>query len=461
MDERLEELKELRERLFGYDISALLLFEHFCLETFWEAEDDSIRQSAEELLDETLNIANEFIDKGDKTGIPQYALYLGFLAKCKYAANIGDEEYFYKYADVAKDYLEESLDLGLCFAYRDLGRNLFMGDSLWDRDEEKGLELLKKALEIQPIPEIGIQANVIADEIKTCYENCLEIYSNSQNQKATENENVKKFLNKVKPFSKVYIIVGLIAFFGYSLLSLIIRTYFGLQSAYDISINENWLLGIGVTLILNFSVIPLLMTAYFYRQNNGKQSKFLVILYVLFLLGCFIDGLLPYIVGNSLSKINFVNTFLFPIIFIVLHRLLSLLIYVGLKGKEGQEDYRIYYMLVLLAPFLSIIFLIAVIFWFFQGVSAGNNNEYQSSDEKRSSDLKEEIRKQLGVGLGLRRIAVYYDKGWKAVDYWDKSYELKEVSGDDWRNTYLQDTNGKTYILSTNCPDKESVYYFN
>ena len=56
---------------------------------------------------------------------------------------------------------------------------------------------------------------------------------------------------------------------------------------------------------------------------------------------------------------------------------------------------------------------------------------------------------------------ITYDNGWKVVDYWNRSSSLSEISGEDWRKTYLQDSDGKIYILSTNCPDKETIYYFN
>ena len=278
------------------------------------------------------------------------------------------------------------------------------------------------------------------------------------NNTAVATEVVKRVSNKPKIFTKGHYMATLLAFVGYILVSILIRNEFDLQSAYQISIEYSPGVGILAALGLNFAVIPLLLSAYFYQKDNGKQNKILVSLYFVFLIACFMDSFAPHIKEKSLSGENLLYAILYPTVFLITHRALSLLLYVILRGKETDSDYRIYLGLVLLAPVMFIFLIIAVVFWLFQASSQNNYNEYQYSSPQQSVDLKEEVRRQLNVGL--RTVGVYYDDGWKAVDYWNHGFSLSEVVGEDFRNTYLQAPDGKIYILSTNIPNKESIYYF-
>ena len=237
---------------------------------------------------------------------------------------------------------------------------------------------------------------------------------------------------------------------------------FGLLSAFDMSIASNYGFGLGivVSLLLNFAVIPLLLMAYFYKQNNGKHSIFLVGLYILYLVACYVDSFLPYVLDGKLSEgSNLLYAILFPSIFLVTHRLLSLLIYAIISRKEGESDYKIYYGIALFAPFMAWMLIIAIVFWIFQASTGEGGGSYSSSSSNQTYDMKEYVRRELSVGI--RSSAVYYDNGWKVVDYWNHGSSLSEVQGDDWRQTYFKDSDGKIYILSTNCPDKETIYYFN
>ena len=81
-------------------------------------------------------------------------------------------------------------------------------------------------------------------------------------------------------------------------------------------------------------------------------------------------------------------------------------------------------------------------------------------------ELKEAVRNEMvmyGSGSG-NNMAIYYDKydrKWKAVDYWNNEYSLTEdVVGAEWGTTRYKCSNGKTYVLSTNHPDKEQIYFF-
>ena len=460
-----ESLEQTIERLLNFDITALYPVGFQLIKYYDEKEcmDDTFK----EVLERVMEIAEQFIERGNQTGIPQHVLYMCNLMRGVEAEKSGNKELALEYATLANKYIGEAADLGLTLAYYELGKGFFLGNGIWNKNEEDGLYCLKQAAETPIIPELGIDSEPIMKEIKEAYELCLAQCDNA-NQSVEEEASIMDNVvaeskistpKKVKQFSTGYYTAAIAAFIGYILVSILLRNEFGWKSAYDISTTNHWLLGVGATLLLNYSVIPLLLMAYFYQKDNDKHNKFLVSLYIVFLLGCYIDSLLPYIrAGASLSGMNLLNAFLYPTIFLVAHRLLSLLIYAILKRKEGDSDYRIYYGIALFAPFMAWIFIIAIFFWFFQAVANDNMNEYQNSDRKRSLDLKEEVRREL-IG-GSHTVAVYYDNGWKAVDYWDHGCSLSEFTGDDWTRTYLKDPDGKIYILPTNCPSKESVYYF-
>ncbi len=254
------------------------------------------------------------------------------------------------------------------------------------------------------------------------------------------------------------------SFLIYTLLSILIRKEFGLETAYDISIKKNPLLGIGATLLLNYAVIPLLLMAYFYRRNNGKHNVFLVIAYFLILVGCFLDGLLPYIESDSLKE-NLVSAIVYPAVYLVGHRLVSLLAYAILKRKEGDSDYQIYLGFVLLAPFTAGVLLIGAIGYLF--ITGSGNSSNSSSSSYRSGysalayslEVKKQVRQQL-MSVGCRTVAIYYEDGWKLVDYWDNGCKLEQILGPDWRHTYFKTPEGKVYEITTNCLDEKKIYYF-
>ena len=462
-----ELLKDLRERLSNFSITALFPAMQCLSETAWSEEGFADKES-EDFFEEILDVAEQFIEKGDKTGIPHYVLYVGALLVGTMAEEQGNEELVNKCSSLVDRYIHESMELGLNLAYYDLGKALLLGNGIWEKDEEKGLTLIKKATEIPTIPELGMNPEIINSRIKETYEECLAQYSKTipnNESTATTISNVstakkKSLIAKKKEFTAGYYQAGVAAFIGYILVSILLRIEFGWQSAYDISVEGNWLLGIGVTLILNYSIIPLLMMAYFYKKNNGKHSILLVCLYVAFLVGCYADGILPYIeTGTLLEGTNLLSALLYPTVFLLSHRLLSLLIYAIIHNKEGESDYKIYYGLALFAPFMAWILIVGIIFWILQSGSGNNDSHSTRSSSEQTLDMKEYVRRELSVGI--RSIGVYYDNGWKVVDYWNNGSSLSEVRGDDWRKTYLKDSKGKIYILSTNCPDKETIYYFN
>lgn len=89
-----------------------------------------------------------------------------------------------------------------------------------------------------------------------------------------------------------------------------------------------------------------------------------------------------------------------------------------------------------------------------------NDRYYEGSDE-----LKERVCKEMKVGSASgRNLAIYYDKytrKWKAVDYWNNEYSLTEdVLGAEWGTTRYKCSNGKIYVLPTNNPDKEKIYFY-
>lgn len=90
------------------------------------------------------------------------------------------------------------------------------------------------------------------------------------------------------------------------------------------------------------------------------------------------------------------------------------------------------------------------------------NNTYGEG----SRELKERVCQEMkmgGSGDG-NNIAIYYDsysREWKAVDYWDSEYSLTEdIWGAEWATTRYKCSNGKIYVLPTNSPDKEKIYFF-
>lgn len=454
-----EIVNQLKERISNFSITAMFPSLQYILSEGWNAQTGFVDEESEELFEQMVDVAERFVACGDKTGIPHYILFWSAVIVGSNAERQEEHELQTQCLEWADKYIHESTDLNFNLAYYELGYQLFHGTGIWDKDEETGLALMKKALALPTPVELGADPEFISTLIKNGYDECLADYS-SKNQSAKEkihtHKNVvttqkKKNLKIKKEFTAKYYIACLAAFVGYILVSIIIRDEFGLKSAYDISMFNNPLLGIGVTLILNYSIIPLLLMAYFYKKNNGKHSMFFVCLYVLFLVLCLADGMIPYIkIGMKLSDV-----ILYPAVFLVAHRLLSLIIYAIISCKEGESDYKIYFGLALFAPFMAWILLIGIVFWIFNGSSRGGI----SSSESYSANVQDAVRGELSVGV--RTTGVYYEDGWKVVDYWNNSSSLSEVEGNEWGHTYFKDSDGKIYDLSTNCPDKETIYYFN
>ena len=457
-----EILLNLKERLSDFSISALFPSLQYILSEGWNAQDGFADEKSKEFFEQLVSTAAKFVERGDKTGIPHYILFWGATIGGCDAEREADEELQGYCLNLADKYIREAIDLGFNLAYYELGYQLFRGSGIWDRDEEVGIELMEKAIALSTPAELGVEPEFITDIIKSGYDECFAVYSpKSHTERETANRNdsavmteKKDNLKIQKEFTAKYYLACLAAFVGYILVSIIVRNEFGLKSAYDISLFNNPLLGIGATLVLNYSIIPLLMMAYFYKRNNGKHSAILVGLYIIFLILCYADGVVPY----AKTSTNLLNLLLYPTIFLVAHRLLSLLIYVIISGKEGQSDYKIYFGISLFVPFMAWILLIGIVFWIIQA-AGGEAGPSQPSEERRSANLKDSVREELS--LGVRSAGVYYDDGWKVVDYWNNCSSLSEIEGSEWGHTYLQDSNGKVYDLSTNSPDKDTVYYFN
>ena len=98
----------------------------------------------------------------------------------------------------------------------------------------------------------------------------------------------------------------------------------------------------------------------------------------------------------------------------------------------------------------------AVIFWITQ--SGSSENREQNTGTTSTVDLQDSVRQDLNAEVNS--IGVYYDDGWKVVDYWNNSSSLSEISGSDRGKTYFKDSGGNIYTLPTNHPDQNSVYYF-
>ena len=99
--------------------------------------------------------------------------------------------------------------------------------------------------------------------------------------------------------------------------------------------------------------------------------------------------------------------------------------------------------------------------------SQGNNSTGSySSYNGGSRELQEKVSDEMGLyGSGTgNKMAIYYDpyvREWRAVDYWKQGYSLKEdVLGASWGTTRFNCSNGKTYTLSTNNPNKDTIYFF-
>ena len=457
-----ETLFNIKERLSELSISALFPSLQYILSEGWNAQEGFSDEESKELFEQLVSTAEKLVELGDKTGIPHYILFWGATISGCNAERETDEEHQELCLTLADKYIRESIDHGFNLAYYELGYQLFRGSGIWDRDEEAGIELMEKAIELSTPVELGVEPEFITDIIKSGYDECLAAYSpksQTEMEPANRSDGVvttqkKDNLKIQKEFTAKYYLACLAAFVGYILVSIIIRNEFGLKSAYDISLFNNPLLGIGATLILNYSIIPLLMMAYFYKRNNGKHSVVLVGSYIVFLALCYADGVVPYVKTST----NLFKLLLYPTIFLVAHRLLSLLIYAIISGKEGESDYKIYFGISLFAPFMAWILLIGIVFWIIQAAN-GETGPSQSFEERRSANLKDSVREELS--LGGSSAGVYYDDGWKVVDYWNNCSSLTEIEGSEWGHTYLQDSNGKVYHLSTNSPDKDTVYYFN
>ena len=419
-------------------------------------------EESEDFFDLLVNTAEKLIESGDETGIPHYILFWGATIIGCNAEHAADEDLQSRCLNLADKYIHESIDLGFNLAHYELGYQLFQGSGIWDKDEDAGIELMQRAIKLSTPTELGVDPELITGIIINGYDECMSAHS-QKNQVSKETvkrsdsivaTQKKKKLKIQKDFTPKYYLACLAAFVGYILVSIIIRSEFGLKSAYDISLSNNPLLGIGATLILNYSIIPLLMMAYFYKRNNGKHSRFLVGLYIIFLVLCYADGVVPYIKTSS----DPLTLLLYPTVFLIAHRLLSLLIYAIISGKEGKSDYRIYFGISLFAPFMAWILIIGIVFWIIQAAN-GEAGSSHSSEERHSANLKDSVRGELN--LDISSVGVYYDNGWKAVDYWNNTSSLSEINKGEWGHTYLQDSDGKVYDLSTNSPDKDTVYYFN
>ncbi len=289
--------------------------------------------------------------------------------------------------------------------------------------------------------------------------------------------------DKEKNFTTMYYLAVTVMFLVYTLLSVLIRKEFELESAYEIAIEKGPFLGVLATLLLNYGVVLWLLLAYFYRKNNGKHNVFFVIGYIIILIGCIADGILPYreIISEGLlfkRKAYWINALVYPAVFLVTHRLLSLLIHIILRSKEGDSDYRIYLGFVLFAPFTAGVLLIGLLgYLLFTGqvssgksyVTGGSNNAASStrvySDPMMESiNLKKHVRQEIINKGGLTRFAIYYDDngynyGWKGVDYWDNGCSLQIVQG-EWGYTCFQTPDGKIYRIKESSPDKEKIYFF-
>ncbi len=491
MSEPLNQFEDLKQRLSKGSITALipaiLYFSDNCWDENVGFKDKESLLFFKQIQDNALKL-REMENQADAgSGIPHFALFMCSSYLSGFSKIENNAEEVEKFAARALDFLKESVERDFCWAYTSAGRGFFFGDSLFKKDEELGLEYLKKATQLPVSEYIGVDKQAIQQFMTDEYETCLAIYEKNRKENGQkQNESQKSKPNKSetsstigsqnvtlpakmeKIFTSKHYLAVIAMFLVYTLLSVLIRSEFGLKSAYEISVEKNPILGIVATLLLNYGVVLWLLMAYFYRKNNGKHNVFLVIGYIVILIGCMVDGILPYMeeigAGLLFKEEYWVNALVYPAVFLIAHRLVSLLVYAILKGKEGDSDYRIYLAFVLFAPFTAGVLLIGAIgYLFITGQASGGGYKSQSTSLS-PADMQAHVYQQIINRGGLCKFAIYYqgnsyDDGWKGVDYWKKVYSLTELAG-EWGYTYFQTPEGKLYRIHTNSPDKEKIYFF-
>ncbi|MBQ2768821.1 MAG: hypothetical protein IJF44_02465 [Clostridia bacterium] len=486
MSEQLNQFEDLKERLSRYSITALIpsilyYFKYCYVENKIFKDNESLKFF--QLIQGCAIKLREVENQSEmRTGIPHFALHIcGMLLACRQETD-GNQEGANETMKSSMEFLDESLNRNFGYAYNYIGKGFFLGNSHWKKDEKLGLEYLKKATEL-PISEyIGLDHQGIKKDFIADYENCLAAYEKEKQNTQLQETEIKDSVDskkavfpvrvKEKLFSKGHYIAVLACFLLYTLLSVLIRNEFGLESSYALSVSYHPVLGAFITLLLNYGVVLWLLMTYFYRRNNGKQNWFFVIGYIVILLACLADGILPYIdvieSGMLFESSVWINVLIYPIVFLISHRLLSLLVYAILKRKEGDSDYRIYLGFVLFAPFTAGVLLIGAIgYLFLSGQTSGNSRvSAQSRDSLRAYlDLKEYVGKQIKEKGDLTKFAVYYNdtgyaSGWKGLDYWDNDYDMNIISG-EWGYVSFQAPNGKIYRVRAASPDKTTIYFFN
>ncbi|MBE7100397.1 MAG: hypothetical protein E7364_02160 [Clostridiales bacterium] len=493
MSEPLNPFEDLRERLSNGSITALIPAILYFSENCWnegEFKDNESLLFFKQIQDNAVNLREMENQANIGTGIPHFALFMCALTWADYSAREGNQKDVQKYEGYALEYLQESFDRNFSYAYMMAGKAIFFGNGIWQKDEELGLKYLKKATELPVSEYIGMEQQAVKKFIKDEYEACLALYEKSRKENEENKQKqsgVKKSeinatvgsqkvelpVKKEKLFTSKHYFAVLAMFLVYSLLSILLRREFDLASAYEISIEKNPFLGVVATLLLNYGAVLWLLMAYFYKKNNGKHNVFFVLGYIVILIGCMADGILPYKeeISNGLlfkEKKYWINALIYPAGFLVGHRLVSLLVYAILKNKEGDLDYRIYLGFVLFAPFTAGVLLIGAIGYLFltgQASGSSGNNGYQSQSSNLSpTELQAYVRQQIINRGGLCKFAIYYqdntyNNGWKGVDYWDNGYSLTQVEA-EWGYTCFQTPQGKIYKLPTNLPDKEKIYFF-
>ena len=489
MSESLNQFEDLKQRLSNASITALipsiLYFSENCRDERGRFKDNESLLFFKQIQETAIKLREMENQAHMGTGIPQFVLFMCALTWADYSDLDGNKEDVKKYEGYAVEYLQESFDWNFGYAYMMAGKAIFFGNAIWKKDEKLGLEYLKKATELPVSEYIGIDKQALEKFMMDEYRACLALYEencekNTQEQSvpktkassAIGTQKVELPVKKEKLFTSKHYWAVVAMFLVYTLLSILLRREFDLASAYEIAIEKNPFLGIIAALLLNYGVVLWLLIAYFYKKNNGKHNVFLVIGYIVILIGCIVDGILPYKteISNGLlfkEKEYWINALIYPAGFLVGHRLVSLLIYAILKGKEGDSDYRIYLGFVLFAPFTAGVLLIGAIGYLFltgQTRATSSNGGAQSQSANVSpAELQSYVRQQI-VNRGGCKFAIYYqdntyNNGWRGVDYWDNGCSLTQVEG-EWGDTCFQTPQGEIYKIRTNSPDKEKIYFF-
>ncbi len=494
MSEPLNQLEDLKQRLSNGSITALVPALLYFSDNCWDENIGFKNNESLLLLKQIQDNASKLREMENQanmgTGIPHFALFMCSIYLSDFYKIENNAEETEKFAKFALDFLEESLERDFCWAYTVAGRAFFFGDSLLKKDEEQGLQYLKKATELPVSEYIGIDKQAFQKYIINEYESCLAIYEKKRQEEekvtpladapkstqitsTAESQKIVLPTSTEKLFTSKHYWAVVAMFLVYTLLSVLLRREFDLVSAYEIAIEKGPFLGILATILLNYGVVLWLLMAYFYRKNNGKHNVFLVIGYIVILIGCMVDGILPYREAISKGllfkyKKYWINALIYPAVFLVSHRLVSLLIYAILRSKEGDSDYRIYLGFVLFAPFTAGVLLIGAIGYLLltgQASGAGTSSTGSNTDPLMASiNLQKYVRQQIINRGGLTKFAIYYDDngynyGWKGVDYWDNAYALTEVTG-EWGYICFQTPEGKIYRIRTHAPDKEKIYFF-